>query len=444
MDEYVLKHFDWSTYFNTARSRFLEGREGVLQSFGFHNIVVAAVISALTYWTIRLWIEFHSIHHVQEQMQQRPKILHLKDMAEFANDLLALTKEHFNAIVKLRHNLVPLPVPRVRMPNSLIARTLKIELDDDEETNFQTGYPASQSAVLTTCLDKLHVSFKMDCSRTTFVSAHWGVPLEIIQKICVESKCAQEEVQEEQFSIAKFLKKFCYIEQEDRYQRLLDMDESTILDTPNGTDERFGRFNVLAYTDKICTSEAVCFDAGKGIRCKVTPPVKTVEVEGVPRSIWEVLLSRVYDDREIIPLVILLYSPRAHETRIFSEGNVESYQGLAEMTLVSFTGRLRLREQLTPTITNPTAIVIDVTKQICFSNDLGRPQETRDMFGMGDETDNDCLICLSNRMDTVLLPCGHASFCFNCLQSLRTEKCPVCRGTFASYIRFPLRNTSIG
>ncbi|GFE55407.1 E3 ubiquitin ligase [Babesia ovis] len=470
MDEYVLKHFDWSAYANQARSRFLEGKQGVLQSCGFNNLVSGAVVCAIIGWALRLWMEFRSIHQVQEQMRSIPKILHLKNMAEFASDLLSLTKEHFNAIVKLRHNPAPLPVARIHMPATLIASSLHMELktsgsssdvedlytsdntssddsssDDGLYTNGRDVSATFTRASNTTAdrhrkeyLDNLSVSFKMDCSRTTFVSAHWGVPVSVLQQVCVGSRKAVDDQPGERFSFRRFFKGLLKPYQDDVYQGLLDYDETTVLDAPDDKDERFGRFSVLAHSDKLCTTEAVCYDAGEAIACTVTPTVKTLNVEGRKRSIWEVLLSRYYGGEEIVPLVIVLYSPRAHDTRVFSEGSVESYQGVAEITMVGFAGRPLLSDRFPMPLGIPTGISVDVTKQVCFSNEFGRPQEPRDMFGMGDELDTDCLICLSNRMDTVLLPCGHASFCFSCLQSLRSEKCPVCRGSFTSYIKFPL------
>ncbi|EDO05518.1 Zinc finger C3HC4 type (RING finger) family protein [Babesia bovis T2Bo] len=444
MDEYVLNNFDWSPYSNQARSRFIGGSNGVLQSSGFNNLVTAAVVCGIVAWALRLWMEFRSLHHVQKQMSTVPKILHLKGMAEFAGDLVTLTHEHFSAVVKLRHNLSPLPVPRIHMPATIIASSIHVELDGtSEDSPLDPMSDSEPTSMYPSNLDNLCVSFNMDCNRTTFVSAHWGVPVSVLQKICVGTREAQVERPNEKFSLKRFFRSLLYPNYDDGYQGLLDYDESVVLDSPDDRDERFGRFSALAHADKLCTSEAVCYSAGEGVRCKVTPPVKAFSVDGFHRSVWEILLERRYNGEEIIPLVIVLYSPRNHDTRVFVEGNVESYQGIAELTMVGFVGRLGLRERLPRSFGSAAGVSVDFSRQVCFSNDFRNPQEPRDMFGMGDDADTDCLICLSNRMDTVLLPCGHASFCYTCLQSLRTEKCPVCRGSFTSYIKFPLvRNSS--
>ncbi|GBE62202.1 E3 ubiquitin [Babesia ovata] len=442
MDKYVLAHFDWSAYTNAAQGRFLEGREGVFWSNGFHNLVTVSVICGLAWWACRLWSNFYSLRCIQAKMQSMHKVLHLNGMAEYYDDLLMLTKEHFNTIVKSREYVVPLPVARIRMPSTLIARSLRLHVGEGYDYELSaSATPALESAAVSMCLDSLEVSFSMDCNRTTFVSAHWGVPSADVHNICVDTQNMMREVTVAPLSLRRFLRRVLFPSREQHYQSLLDTEQAVEMDAPAGTDGRFGRFTALDYTDKICSNEAVCFDAGSGIRCTVSPPIKTVEVDGSAKSIWDVLLSRKHAGRDIIPLVVVLYSPRTQDAKVFSEGSVETYLGIAEITLVTFSGSVEPTMPVLRGPNNPSGVVIDGVKQVCFSNDFGRPQEPRDMFGMGDDVDKDCLICLCTRMDTVLMPCGHASFCYNCLQSLRTEKCPVCRAPFKSYVRFPLVGT---
>ena len=47
-----------------------------------------------------------------------------------------------------------------------------------------------------------------------------------------------------------------------------------------------------------------------------------------------------------------------------------------------------------------------------------------------DEQDLLCTVCLLQpRQQVVLVPCGHASFCINCVNELRqrVQSCPICR-----------------
>nr|XP_060623371.1 mitochondrial ubiquitin ligase activator of nfkb 1-A-like [Anolis sagrei ordinatus] len=41
--------------------------------------------------------------------------------------------------------------------------------------------------------------------------------------------------------------------------------------------------------------------------------------------------------------------------------------------------------------------------------------------------ENPCVICLTNRRECVLLPCGHVCCCFDCFQALPNRNCPICR-----------------
>ena len=46
-----------------------------------------------------------------------------------------------------------------------------------------------------------------------------------------------------------------------------------------------------------------------------------------------------------------------------------------------------------------------------------------------DDGGDTCSICLILR-PTTRLPCGHQSFCYSCISSLRRKLCPLCRKTF--------------
>jgi hypothetical protein len=53
-----------------------------------------------------------------------------------------------------------------------------------------------------------------------------------------------------------------------------------------------------------------------------------------------------------------------------------------------------------------------------------------------DETDKTtCDICFKSKIDCVIDLCGHAYFCYACIQGLKEKKCPLCRGMFIKAIR---------
>lgn len=59
----------------------------------------------------------------------------------------------------------------------------------------------------------------------------------------------------------------------------------------------------------------------------------------------------------------------------------------------------------------------------------------KDVYGLEDD-DTDCLICLSEPRDVILLPCRHTCICKACLHQMLTARCPVCRTGIDSYLSF--------
>lgn len=74
------------------------------------------------------------------------------------------------------------------------------------------------------------------------------------------------------------------------------------------------------------------------------------------------------------------------------------------------------------------------------SNSFGHLIEPYDIFGMEDD-ELDCLICMSNPKDVILLPCRHCISCESCLRSLRQDKCPLCRTTFYGFAVLPIKSS---
>jgi len=91
-----------------------------------------------------------------------------------------------------------------------------------------------------------------------------------------------------------------------------------------------------------------------------------------------------------------------------------------------------------------------VVKQVVLIN--GLPFEIKSIYGMTEESDSvegkqhidvkdddgekECLICLSEAKDTLIMPCGHFCICSDCGKGLIKAKhtCPVCRGNIGSLI----------
>lgn len=50
-----------------------------------------------------------------------------------------------------------------------------------------------------------------------------------------------------------------------------------------------------------------------------------------------------------------------------------------------------------------------------------------------DDDSNLCKVCFENKVDSVILECGHSISCFSCGRSLRI--CPICRRPITRVIR---------
>ena len=90
-----------------------------------------------------------------------------------------------------------------------------------------------------------------------------------------------------------------------------------------------------------------------------------------------------------------------------------------------------------------------VDKQVVLIN--GLPFEIKSIYGLqneedakegeqviddGDNPEQECLVCLTERKDTLIMPCGHLCVCGDCGKGLVDAKhtCPICRGAIQSLI----------
>ncbi|BAM39514.1 binding protein [Theileria orientalis strain Shintoku] len=420
----ILDQFDLFFYRNIADSRFISGRTGALQSYGSSNLFIVIALLLIFIRLFHLITEYNSIWHIAKELQANPKAIHLSGMAEYAAEILGLYYSHFTQILRFKRKVKPIPIPRVHMPLALNPNSLSLVYENPQDA--KKGYT-----------NNLTVTFEFDCLKTTFVSAYWGVPLEIVQSAIIPKSYKKESFGLSLLhdtlltKVKKLLRKFLIPFYTDQCELLLDQ-TSDMCDSTKIS----GDISLLCNEGNFCSSEPICFNSGSKIRCTLKPTLDHIEVDGNSISTWSALSSQEELLQKRIPLVIVLYTPRTQEPRVFSEGDVESHQGYAEITLVRF----RIPNELIMPFVKSPKMSPKILKQVVFCGDYLCPQEPRDMFGMGDVRDKECLICIANEMDTVLLPCGHGSFCSKCLYGLRNDKCPVCRRNFYSYVKFPLKD----
>lgn len=70
--------------------------------------------------------------------------------------------------------------------------------------------------------------------------------------------------------------------------------------------------------------------------------------------------------------------------------------------------------------------------------------QLHDIFGLSDwSSAPECVACLTEPKDTILLPCRHLCVCHHCFDHLTLDTCPVCRAPFQSYLRFDVHQNDV-
>ncbi|KRX04319.1 hypothetical protein PPERSA_03559 [Pseudocohnilembus persalinus] len=73
----------------------------------------------------------------------------------------------------------------------------------------------------------------------------------------------------------------------------------------------------------------------------------------------------------------------------------------------------------------------------------GQPIQDQQMNQLANEenTNKECIICFTDLIDTVILPCRHMCICMECAKSIQQQKsrakktCPICRKQIESFLR---------
>ncbi|XP_010907358.3 probable E3 ubiquitin-protein ligase LUL4 [Elaeis guineensis] len=107
------------------------------------------------------------------------------------------------------------------------------------------------------------------------------------------------------------------------------------------------------------------------------------------------------------------------------------------------------RAQITEAVlekNNHVSFQVKVIKQILWVN--GECYELQEIFDVGisaeagfdgDDSEKQCVICMSESRDTAVLPCRHMCMCSECANALRLQsnKCPICRQPIETIMQIP-------
>jgi E3 ubiquitin-protein ligase MGRN1 len=58
----------------------------------------------------------------------------------------------------------------------------------------------------------------------------------------------------------------------------------------------------------------------------------------------------------------------------------------------------------------------------------------------------ECIVCLTNKKDTAVMPCRHMCLCASCASVMRTQnsKCPICRTKVKSLLQIKIESMTAG
>eukprot|EP00940_MAST-03C_sp_MAST-3C-sp2_P001866 g1866.t1 len=78
--------------------------------------------------------------------------------------------------------------------------------------------------------------------------------------------------------------------------------------------------------------------------------------------------------------------------------------------------------------------MLDKTCPTCFSP-LVVTMNLRGLEKESDKSASTCVVCMDRPRDCMILPCGHAYFCGQCVNALDTRTCPMCRGKIEKTVK---------
>jgi hypothetical protein len=109
-----------------------------------------------------------------------------------------------------------------------------------------------------------------------------------------------------------------------------------------------------------------------------------------------------------------------------------------DQTPVTADGAALPGQPLVPAEESGRGLQLVVERNLVAADPLEGTVELRRLYGRlgveGGPPGEECVVCLGEEREAVLLPCRHLAVCAHCL--LKLEKCPVCRTSIRAYLLF--------
>ncbi|XP_020834252.1 E3 ubiquitin-protein ligase MGRN1 isoform X1 [Phascolarctos cinereus] len=133
-------------------------------------------------------------------------------------------------------------------------------------------------------------------------------------------------------------------------------------------------------------------------------------------------------DRGIFPVVI---------QAVVDEGDVVEVTGHAHVLLAAFEKHVDGSFSVKPLKQKQIVDRVSYLLQEIYGIENKNNQETKPSDDENSDNSNECVVCLSDLRDTLILPCRHLCLCNSCADTLRYQanNCPICRLPFRALLQ---------
>ncbi|XP_069859672.1 E3 ubiquitin-protein ligase MGRN1 isoform X2 [Dipodomys merriami] len=133
-------------------------------------------------------------------------------------------------------------------------------------------------------------------------------------------------------------------------------------------------------------------------------------------------------DRGVFPVVI---------QAVVDEGDVVEVTGHAHVLLAAFEKHVDGSFSVKPLKQKQIVDRVSYLLQEIYGIENKNNQETKPSDDENSDNSNECVVCLSDLRDTLILPCRHLCLCTSCADTLRYQanNCPICRLPFRALLQ---------
>ncbi|XP_062036531.1 E3 ubiquitin-protein ligase MGRN1 isoform X2 [Lepus europaeus] len=133
-------------------------------------------------------------------------------------------------------------------------------------------------------------------------------------------------------------------------------------------------------------------------------------------------------DRGVFPVVV---------QAVVDEGDVVEVTGHAHVLLAAFEKHVDGSFSVKPLKQKQIVDRVSYLLQEIYGIENKNNQETKPADDENSDNSNECVVCLSDLRDTLILPCRHLCLCTSCADTLRYQanNCPICRLPFRALLQ---------